>query len=396
MLIDFQVKQLKQSQLMLFQKHIELGQDHLTTLISDRGVHQLCSLDLLDPIKEKEIKLGPEELTGTFTGSINSFLTTALGVWMGFSGFMGLTLSSKVLFQVFIVISAVVGASIGISNYHYTKRQIKNRINKCKLQDIEIYILDCLNEKKDAEMKDKIEEIKQLLKTLDIGYQGELEIENIEALQDSELCLKWLNRIENLLEDRSKLEGSEVYGLFKADLEEMRQKMEGRLHTKQIQDENRKRVPPIFRPLIDSPLTSAKNKQFWMRSNWKNLMRAGVPFLYGSFSSVFAYLGTAKVISVQLGWDHAYEIVNDPRARIVQQVVAISITLYLGFAFFCTNRKNFKRDQEIDRAQDILIKKKEKLTHLDNHLVKIKDVLACLLRFSKIPEVVEILLPLKR
>lgn len=45
MLKQLQLDRLSDAHLLLFQKHIELGQEHLRNLLSQEGVEELCAVD---------------------------------------------------------------------------------------------------------------------------------------------------------------------------------------------------------------------------------------------------------------------------------------------------------------------------------------------------------------
>lgn len=384
MLKDFQLQHLKQSHLILLQKHIELGQDHLQSLLSQEGVEELCSLDLLNPKAEKEVEASPTELAGTFTKSFHGILTATLGAWLGLNGFMGYFLTSKTLYQTVMLISVILGIVIGIWNFRFNKREIEKRVEKRELQDIQLYILDFLNHKRAKELKEKSDEINHMLKTLQMNEANHLENINVEEFKNPKVSLKWLRQLELVIAERESHEDPEIALLFQDEICAMKEKIKKTLNIEDQEKKNKENIHPILEPLIHAPLPTIKKKKSWVRTNWTSLLMSSIPLLYGTFGSISSYLNNTHKLTQQVQWKEMHAFLTDPYMRQVQLVVAIVITIYFTFSFLNTNRKKFYRDQEIDKTQDLIIKKQGILTDLNDKLLKVKEVLISIQKIASI------------
>ncbi|HEY4255047.1 MAG TPA: hypothetical protein VGM34_01705 [Chlamydiales bacterium] len=379
MLKSFLFDRLNEADLLLFQKHIELGREHLRTLLSSTEIEELCSLDLLRSGQEKEIKASPTELAGTLTLPFNSILTATLGAWIGLSGFMGVLLTSKLLFQMVMVLSVGIGAVVGIWNYRFTKKEIRKRIEERQLQNIQLYILDSLNRKRVQEIKEKIDELNSLLQTIQVTSDNQAEVILSSEFNNHHACLQWLQKLEHLIEERREKGDSEIYALFKDEIDSIKGQIAKSLG---FQESEKQPMLPSLKKLIQAALPLFKKKRSWIQANWKSLLVSVLPTLFGMFSSIFVYLNDMPKITHEVGWEEMRYLLMDPKIKAIELTLAILTTLYFAFSFVNSNRKRFHRDQELAGAQEAIIKKQGSLSMLNDKLLKIKEALIAIQRIS--------------
>jgi hypothetical protein len=383
MLKDFRLNQIPLSDLLNLQKHLEFGQEHLRRLISQKGIEKLCSLDLLDTQVEKKLKTAPADITGTFTKFVNSALTAALGAWVVFNKISGTVLTSKFLFQGVLFCSLAIGAAIGIQNYRFTRKEIQKQLEKRKLQDIQLSILDFLNQHRLQEIKEKTGEINHLLQQLGIGYEMKWNSEETPPLS---FYLRVFEEIEQAVQVRWQNQDPLIRRLFTDEWGVLQERVGQKLMDRSAPAKN---IPPILIPLIETPLPQATQKKSWLQSNWRHILISGIPVLYGTFTSLFGASGDAKTIAKQVEWSEMYFFLIQPPMRTMGFLLAIAITSYLTFSFINKNRVKFRRDREIGKAAEQIIERQATLLERDDHILKLKEVLIAAQRICGIDKVLE-------
>jgi len=392
MLKKLHLERLNEVHLLLFQKHIELGQEHLRTLLSQEGVEELCAAEEPNPEAQKRIEPNVTERAGALTLPFNGVLSATLGAWLGLNGFLGHFITSKLLFQGVIFISMGLGVLIAVLNYRGMKRGIQRRVDERMLQDIQLDILDFLIGKRTIEIEEKTEEINQMLKTLHVSDVGELPFIPSNEFNNHESCLRWLEKLEQHVGKRREAENPQVYDLFAGEITALKEKIRESLGEKPAS--TKKALPPILETMIRTPLRAQKKRKSWLGKNWKQLLSGTIPTLYGSFSSVFVYLNGAPQITAQVGWESMHAFLTHPSVRAAEMTTAIGSTLYFAFSFVNANRKKFMRDQEIAKTQEGIVEQQGKLSVLDDKLSKVKEALLSLQRITVIFEILKKLSPL--
>jgi hypothetical protein len=379
MLKQLQLEQLSDEHLLLFQKHIELGQEHLLTLLSQKGVDELCAVDEPSMAAQRRIESNVTERAGALTGPFNGVLSAVLGAWLGLDGFLGYFLNSRALFQGVIAVSVGLGVWIAMINYRKMKRDIQRRVEERTLQDIQLHILDFLIRKRATEIKQKTAELNELLKTLRVTDEEIPPIPSTEFDSEEE-CLSWLEKLDCVVRKHQELENPQVYDLFAWEIAASKEKIRESLAKKPAF--SCKALPPILEMLMRTPLRDQKKEASWLSKSWKQILLGTILTLYGGFSSMFVYLNGAPEITAQLGWESVHAFLTNPWVRMAEMAGAVGSTLYFAFSFINANRKGFVRDQEIAKTQKEVVQQQGKLSMFNDRLSKVKETLLSLQRIE--------------
>ena len=87
MLSQSQLCKLSARELLLIQKHVHLGKEHLAHLLTKQEFQHILQLGDVASREEDRLFTDKAEIAGHATMVINTMMTSTLGAWMGFSGF---------------------------------------------------------------------------------------------------------------------------------------------------------------------------------------------------------------------------------------------------------------------------------------------------------------------
>jgi hypothetical protein len=117
--------------------------------------------------------------------------------------------------------------------------------------------------------------------------------------------------------------------------------------------------PAQFKPQREN------GKLSWLRSNFLTLLVGFIPTLLGGFASMFVFLSGGITLINEFGLAWLALLLKNPLARFIELSLALALTFYYGFSHVYNNRKSFLRHQELKHTQGIIIKKEEKVIHLN-------------------------------
>ena len=294
-------------ELILLQKHIELGKEHLVTLLGKQGFQELLQLGKPKQGTLNELKEDNAEISGIALLTVNTILTGTFGGWMGFSAVMEFDLSSRWAFWMIFSLAILVGAAIGYQNFRFTKQAGERAVQTLKLLELKLDILEEIHRQR----KQDLREIRQDLPASPLSPAS-------EKKKASPLKKPLPRAIERLM-----------YA------------------------DPRKTQPP----------------QSWLRQNARPIAISLIPTLFGGFGSLFVYLSGSTQIASDFEFQHLVSLLTSPQAKVIKVAIAIVVTLYFGFVSLYNNRKAFKRSVEIKKKQAEAVKKEAELTLLDEQLV---------------------------
>jgi len=361
------LEHLTPTDLLLLQKHVKLGKNHLKDRLTEQEISQIYKLRKIDKQTERQIAADTPELMGSASLMINTIFTTILGAWMGISGFLEYRLDSFPIFLFLLLSCILIGGSFGYSNYQSIKRATDEALEQRKTKAIETQILHVLNQKREQELKESFKEIEEILKNLQITDSEFLELP-IEQLNDSEVCLNLLNQMEHATKE---LQGNES-AAFISEVEKIKNSLQSHL----IKEQKRKKeeLTQTIHKLKNSSLPFKVRMKSWIRKNLRLIIVSIIPVVLGGFSSLFVYFGGAPKLAQEMGRRDLFYFLSQPYIKHIEVIIALGITIYFTFVFFHTNYKAFKRDQELTKMNDLLTQEEAKLELLDDKILKINRI----------------------
>jgi hypothetical protein len=328
-----QLAHLTPIELLLLQKHIKLGKEHLSQTLSSKEIAELFDLTAFDKQTEQTISTDALEISGKMSLAINTIFTSTLGLWMGLSGFLRYSLDSIGIFVLILLFATFVGGSIGFLNYQITKKEACKSIENKKKKTIEILILKNLNQQRKKQINDKVQEIESILKNLKI--KDRLDLADPQ-FNDHQICLKWLNQID-IQEIQEK---KEIGAAFKSQLEAVKKGLQEHLARDQKNRESglAKMIQKLKKSSIHPSIVTWGS---WIRKNIRQIIVSLAPIGLSSFSSAFVYFDGAPRIAKEMGETELYQFLTQPFIRYLEIGVALCISIYFVIAFFQVNLKAF-------------------------------------------------------
>jgi hypothetical protein len=371
--------------LVVIQKHLKLGSKHILKCLSQEEWQKFYELAQLDSKTRAQLRLDKVELAGPATLALNSILTAALGGWMGFSGFIGLSLNSPILFIFILSIASLVGLALGYQNYQFTKQSAEKAIEKRRLQDIELYLLNELIKNRKREIKEKHKELIYVLNSMHIAKEDINEGLQYEKFGSDFQCIAWLSEFEKIVKKTHKDEV--LYHDILKEIDENKKKTKEKLKFYEKIKEN-----DFFftlQKLFDAKIDSREANPSWFRANFKNLIIGLIPTFFGGFSSLFVYLNGVPNIAQSMGKTKTFYFFIDSRVKYIELSIAALITIYFAASFIYLNRKTFKRYREVTKTDAIIIQEEGKVALLSDQLLKVKEVLSCMSRIFSIYKIIK-------
>jgi hypothetical protein len=360
-------------ELIILQKHIELGKDHLVDILGRKGFHDLLALARPDKNVVQKLKTDDTETTGNLILVVNTIITGCFGGWMGLFGMLELDLRSPSIFYGILSLATLFGGAIGYQSFRLTKNTAAAAIESQQTLELEATILKEIHAKRSQEIRE-IEEYLQHSLT-ELGPAKELST-----------LTEWVKEFDQLIDTKlSSYKKSPFSDFLQRKIHTFRTNMYK--HIEQIWEQGKnielvhpaskdrnQTLSPIFQKLIfDSPQT-LKTSPSWNRIQAGKLILGLLPTLFGGFGSVFVYLTGGTSIAQAFKHDHLVAVLTTPEAKFVKIIIAILVTIYFGFSFLYAKRKSDKRTSEIDKKRQFLVKEEAALTLLDEKLLRLRKI----------------------
>lgn len=371
-------------ELIILQKHAELGKDHLIELLGAQG---FCDFLLWARTKQggiEQIRADDTEISGNLILTVNTIITGCFGGWMGLSAVMELNLHSPIIFGTVFSLAALLGALIGYQNFQTTKMDAIQNIQTLQLIRFEIDILNKVRQIREQELQ---------------------EIEaDLLAFSPSKKKISfrdWFTTFEQTIEEKfSSHRGDVNYPFLESEMRDIKEEIRKNFEESFSQRENPKAIcpgkehaprdlPPFIKVMISSYPTESKGSKSWIRRNARKILISLIPTLIGGFGSTFVYLSGSTQIAKAFEYNHLVSFLTSPHAKYVKLTLALLFTGYFGFSFLYSNRKAYKRSREIEKKREVISKEESSLTLLDEQLFKLRKVREDVNKISKLIRMAE-------
>jgi hypothetical protein len=354
------------AELILLQKHIELGRDHLIRILGKKGFEKFLhfarpSQETMDLFKADDM-----ETTGNLILVVNTIITGSFGGWMGFSGVMEMKLGSSLMFEMVLSLAVLAGIAVGYLNFRSTKQEAIQAIQTLQLTQFEIDILNEIQRIREYELE---------------AVKGNIQA-TMTSLSSSVASLplnEWLPATLHALDEKIFFyQKHPAYLFFKKEVEAIKMRLQRNVKERKsslIYDRNHKRtISPLIESLISVYPQETKKPQSWFKQNFKKILISLIPTLFGGFGSLFVYLSGGPQIAQAFEYDRLVSLLMSSYATPIKITISILVTLYFGFSSLYSLRKNYRRSMEIEAKQTEIVKKESSLTLLDDQLVKLRHL----------------------
>lgn len=387
MILD-QLDFLTPAELIILEEHLKLGMSHLKQRLSESELKQILSSLPLNQKQMAKIGQSDTETSGNLSLVLNTIFTATFGAWMGYSGFWGLSLASFWVFFSIVSIAALIGALVGYQNIQFTKQQAKEAIKNETLHLLQLEILKKIDQKRREEIDAIVYELNDLLSSMSGGtiFEQTISVLDLVGKSKNEIC-KWAEKVETIgkeklaeyfngnIPEACQDEWIELQAEFRQNLISCFEKKEELeiIHS-EFQEKKEKILDSSLKKLINTSPKKSVKPLSWIRSNMRSLILGLVPTLLGGFSSISVYLGGVPLILKNFGYDQAVAFFTNSQVKAVEFAISVLLTFYFGFSFIYTNRQVFKRYQELEKTNKIIVQRESSLTVLDAHMLKLKEV----------------------
>jgi hypothetical protein len=357
-------------ELILLQKHIELGKDHLVEVLGKKGFQEI--LPFARPSQEAvdQIKADDAETSGNLIMAVNTIITGCFGGWMGFSAMMELNLASPIIFGTVLSLATLVGAAIGYQSFRSTKQEAIQTVQTLQLLQLEIEILQGIHKIRERELHEIQEDLRVAATALSPSK------ENVSIAD-------WIPAFNNTIDAQiPSYQSNPAYPFLKREIAIIKARMKKNFEEGSSEKEvahpsdggHNRELPSILEQLIRSYPRRAKTSKSWISRNLRKIFSSLIPTLFGGFGSLFVYLSGSTQIARAFEYDSLVAFLTSPHAKLVKVAIAILVTLYFGFSFLYSNRKEHKRSMEIEKKRETIVKEESSLTLLDEQLFKFRQV----------------------
>ncbi len=379
MLTKNQLHKLTPAELLLLHKHIKLGKEHLQKALSEEEITAIFELATIPEEAERNLSTTKAEVLGQESLVVNTIITATLGAWMGLSTFLTLRVDSPPLFFGILSFALLVGSFVGYQSGLLKKRSSGRALDKRKLQDLEMAILKETNHHRKEEIKEKTRELHLVLEEL--GISSKIGIIDKDTNMH-EICLAWVNDLyQNIQDNPNKYPQRSS---FIAHLEEIKEDLQKTLKEEAVKDQETTKFNQIMAKLTHASFNPQEvTLQPWIQTNLNSLIVGLTPTLFGGFSSLFVYLGGAPTLAKEMGHEPLFHFLTQPNTKMIEMIIAISVTIYFAFSFLYLNRKAYKRDQEIAKIDIYLTQEENTMNGLDDKLLKLKETLTLMQKIQQ-------------
>lgn len=388
MLNEKAIEGLTFAELIQVQRHLKFGTQNVLKFLSPNQLQELYSLSRLDPEIKSQLQYEKVEIIGPASLAINTILTGLIGGWMGVSAFIGIKLNSPLLFTLVMFASLTLGTLVGYFNYIFKKQSLKNAVDKRKLQNIEISIVNKKIQSKEAEIEEKTAELRKIFESFGVA-NANVEIEGLQKNSWESKCLDWLDTVErNIGEMRARYTNNAAFNFLLKEIENEKEQITKKLDLYNLKERNR--IYPLVQNLLNAEPKPPKISKSWIRYNWKKVVIGILPAFMGTCSSLFVYINGMPQVAKDFGHRDLFHLFTTPTTKMVQVSVLILLSLYFAISFVYMNYKEFMRDRELAKADADIVDRESHLQFLDDKLLKIKEALS---HISKVFVVLKVLKP---
>jgi hypothetical protein len=371
-------------ELILLQKHVELGKDHLIELLGKRGL-----FDFLQWAKTKQEivernRADETEVSGNLILTINTIITGSFGGWMGLSAVMELNLHSPLILGAVFSFAALLGALIGYQNFRSTKMDAIENIQSLQMAQFEIDMLALVRQIREQELR-----------------EIEADLFNFSTLKEKVPFCNWLVGFEKTVEEQlSSHRGQSIYPFLESEMETIKEEIKknfeasfskkgGSKAVDPSQEHEHRNLPPFIKTMISSYPKESKSSKLWIRRNARKILISLIPTLVGGFGSMFVYLSGTTEIAKAFEYHHLVSFLTSAHAKYVKLALALLFTAYFGFSFLYSNKKSYKRSRELEKKRELISKEESSLTLLDEQLFKLRKVREDVNQIRKLIEIAE-------
>jgi hypothetical protein len=346
--------------LLLLQKHIKLGKKHLEQCISSEEMEAIFACVQPSHKTEEALSQTPMEVVSHVVVICNGVLTGTLGFWLGLSSLLHWKALSPPILMGLSLFAFCMGALVGLQAILFRRKMSRNLLDKHKLKELEIRILQEINSKKERELSEEIDLLGKSLEELQIKANPE-EFQD-PSMDAQKLSLKWI----------SCLPGTD----------HIRTHLETKIARTMRYEEDVQLFKKIGQKLGDQPLKSEMDWRGWVKSNRGRLITELIPALLGGASSLFVYIGGSRTLTKEAGKGDWMAFLDSPIVKETELVLVGLITLYFAGSFCYRNYKTYLRDRTLAKIDSNILAEEKRMGLLDNHLLKIKECLfLCVHRF---------------
>lgn len=358
------------SQLNILLKHLRLGQDHLTLLLTPKQLDELFKWCDLEDDQKNQISTDKLETSGNMSLIINTILTSTFGVWIGLSGCLECGLGSFKMLMYISIFAFFISGLTGYLSLQTTKKQAQRAISNQVILQFQLRVLKLINK--------KIEEQQQsaafYLHTAIVILENKREepnknIKNINLFQNTSEAYKWYEKLMELLnfhleqvhdENAAQIYENQIQRisfLIKKTIAKYFNILENLVAARSNVKRRMQIMPtlPFLKILTTASFEIPKYRSLipssWSKANINQLIIGVIPTIWGSFASMFVFVGGIPNIVRELDMLWLFTILTTPLARIVEITLAGIVTCYFAFAFLYSYRKSWQRQQLFEEIQ---------------------------------------------
>ena len=354
-------------------QHLRLGVVHLKKHLNQNQLNDLLSLGELKEIQQKNIKSDAAEKTGNAALLINTVITSVFGAWMGFAGFMQMKLGSMFVLYLMVALATLISGLVGFYSFKLIKSQTKNSIVKQKINNVQLRILKTLNLKRQNDIRTLLDQLNTTLVQLD-DNQETLANKNMKRdFSSKEVIAEWLNCLNKILASKvESLPHEPIYQLYIDELAFLKKRLkivlsknleikEEKINSQNSALSNKRCrlkhshdgqsfIKILTNPNTVSPKTDTK-RAAWLKTNKLSILLSLIPTLLGCFASMFVFLSGGPNLAKEFNMPNLVTLLTSENGRIVEFSMALLLTFYYSFSSIYINRKNFARDQELEKSR---------------------------------------------
>ncbi|MFN7095401.1 MAG: hypothetical protein ACK4M7_08560, partial [Burkholderiales bacterium] len=265
-------------------------------------------------------------------------------------------------------------AYFGYAAYKMVANQVKKAMDQQKLVNLELRILKLIIRKKQILIENSINYLNNSLKELQKNVS--LTTEEIKAPAENNLSTNteienWLKRLSYILKKQiDSLQNDEIYIFYINELKNImsslknslaknfpiNEKENKNLHIPSLtasMNQKMSFIEILTNPNIASPKSPIK-KTSWLKTNIIPLLIGLIPTILGGFGSIFVYVDGIPKTLEHLGFHQLDSYISNPTVKIMELAVALIITIYFGVSYVHSNRKAFKRSQQLQITQKLV------------------------------------------
>lgn len=381
------------SQLQILFKHLTLGQDHLKSLLTTRQLEDLFNWGELREEHKKQILATRVEKFGNMSLIINTILTSTFGAWMGLSGCIGCGLGSYKVLTTISLLAFFVSGMIGFISLNMTQRQATLAIDKQRLLNLQLRVLQAIIDKITEKANAQIHYLNSAIFILKTAKDSDEEKPIFKFIKINEFY-EWFENLEATLKQRmDEVQDSSAYEFYQTQIQQncyLIKKtfakhvkyLENLSLTKQKFDRQIQIMPSLpflkvlTNPAYGIPRYRSMNSLPWIKRNFDQLLLGLTPTIWGGFASMFVFVGGIPNIARELGFVEVANFLIQPKSRIIEVTIALLVTSYFAFSFIYSSKKNWQRQNLLEQTQKKLSDLETislESTHKLNILYKVKN-----------------------